>query len=142
MVFLGSSKEKAKDQMISSESANQLNVTLQKMLGGNIKLIFPLKLTQTWRELAWALDQLDVTVEDRDIHEGSFYIYRSNPSNRNLLDKLFGKDAVQQTYQLLLKREGANQTAVLFNSLEGGNTKQDLEYAEVFLTQIVNLFKQ
>ena len=45
---------------------------------GYATLIFPYDKKQSWSYLGWALDELGVDVDDRDLIEGSYFI-KANP---------------------------------------------------------------
>ncbi|SFV53551.1 Outer membrane protein NlpB, lipoprotein component of the protein assembly complex (forms a complex with YaeT, YfiO, and YfgL); Lipoprotein-34 precursor [hydrothermal vent metagenome] len=143
MLFLGADKEKAKKNIKNPLEKKKIKVAFKETLGGNTKLIFPLNFKETWVQMNNALDKLNVVIDDKDILEGAFYIQTSNPENRNFLDKLFGKDAIKQTYQLLLKKQSNKETVVLFNIIgnEDVNVKKGIKYGKTFLKQIADTFK-
>ena len=89
-------------------------------------------LFRSWKLLGWALDELNIEVEDRDSLEGS-YLIKINP-NRGFLTKLLSTVS-EQSYQLILKDVGNSQTHVIFVDLSEENDQDVISYsAELFNT--------
>jgi outer membrane protein assembly factor BamC len=139
MVFLGNDRNSAKEKILNAKEIKGLNVELKQRLGGNVTLVFPLGFKETWYQLAWALDELDIKIDDKDSSAGAIYIDMSNDKNAHL-EKMFNKKIMENSYQLLLKAN-ANQTVVLLNLIGDGDIKQDLNNSKLFLGRIAKTFQ-
>ncbi len=72
MTFLGSDHAVAREKIIKAKEEQKLTVNVAKSVGGYAKLVFSLNQYDTWDNMGWALDQLEVEIEDKDVKEGSF----------------------------------------------------------------------
>jgi len=70
--------------------------------------------------LAWALLELNIQVEDKDIKEKAFYI-KAVGDDIGLMSKLLGTEAISQQYQISLKEIDKSTTEIYFNDLEEKN---------------------
>ena len=74
MVFLGSERSESINKILSSNQKIESTVSVIKSENGYATLLFPYNKKQTWGYLGWALDELDVDIEDRDAIDGSYFI--------------------------------------------------------------------
>ena len=70
--------------------------------------------------MAWALLELNIQVEDKDIKEKAFYI-KAVGDDIGLMSKLLGTEAISQQYQISLKEIDKSTTEIYFNDLEEKN---------------------
>jgi len=114
MVFLGEDRvesiSKIQSNLISSESVASTFTSES----GYAALVLPYDKKQSWKLLGWALDELNIDVEDRDSIESS-YLIKVIP-NKGFLSKLL-QTVSDQSYQLILKEVGNSQTHVIFVDL-------------------------
>jgi outer membrane protein assembly factor BamC len=140
MLYLGSDNMKAKDQIIATQKKEKTSVEFVKGVGGYAKLKFSLNKYSTWVSIGWALDQLGVDVEDKDVKEGSFYINIAKEKDKGILSSVFGDDAIKESYQIVVKQISNNATEVYFNDLSEQNKKETIDFSYELLGNIAKQF--
>ncbi len=140
MLYLGSDNMKAKDQIIATQKKEKTSVEFVKGVGGYAKLKFSLNKYSTWVSIGWALDQLGVDVEDKDVKEGSFYINIAKEKDKGILSSVFGDDAIKESYQIVVKQISNNTTEVYFNDLSEQNKKETIDFSYELLGNIAKQF--
>jgi outer membrane protein assembly factor BamC len=88
----------------------------------------------------WALDQLNIDVEDKDVKEGSFYINVARTEDQGFLTRLFGDKYVQKSFQILVRRTSGNETEVYFNDISEENEQATIDFSHEFLGNIAKQF--
>ena len=132
MVFLGDDSAESITKIQSNQDSNETIAEVFTSESGYATLVLPYDKKQSWKLLGWALDELNIEVEDRDSLEGS-YLIKINP-NRGFLTKLLSTVS-EQSYQLILKDIGDSQTHVIFVDLSEENDQDVISYsAELFNT--------
>ena len=132
MVFLGDDSAESITKIQSNQDSNETIAEVFTSESGYATLVLPYDKKQSWKLLGWALDELNIEVEDRDSLEGS-YLIKINP-NRGFLTKLLSTVS-EQSYQLILKEIGDSQTHVIFVDLSEENDQDVISYsAELFNT--------
>ena len=132
MVFLGDDSAESITKIQSNQDSNETIAEVFTSESGYATLVLPYDKKQSWKLLGWALDELNIDVEDRDSLEGS-YLIKINP-NRGFLTKLLSTVS-EQSYQLILKDVGNSQTHVIFVDLSEENDQDVISYsAELFNT--------
>jgi hypothetical protein len=91
MTFLGSDHAVAREKIIKAKEEQKLTVSVAKSVGGYAKLVFLLNQYDTWDNMGWALDQLEVEIEDKDVKEGSFYINVARTEDLGVFSRMFGE---------------------------------------------------
>jgi outer membrane protein assembly factor BamC len=140
MTFLGSDQELAKQKILKAQENKMLSVKVAKSVNGYAKLVFSLNKYDTWDNIGWALDQLDIDIEDKDIKEGSFYINVAEDENEDFLTRIFGNDAIKKSFQIMVKQINDNITEVYFNNLSEKSDKTTVEFSHKFLNKIAKQF--
>ena len=138
MVFLGNDREEAISKIQSNTSLDNTTVEVVVSESGYASLTFPYNKKQAWSYLGWALDELGVDVDDRDVIEGSFLI-KANP-NKGFFSKILGSMDKDTTYQLIIKEVGASQSTVIFVDLSEENEKDIINYSVELFNQIASKF--
>ncbi|SMN10773.1 Outer membrane protein NlpB, lipoprotein component of the protein assembly complex (forms a complex with YaeT, YfiO, and YfgL); Lipoprotein-34 precursor [uncultured Candidatus Thioglobus sp.] len=141
MIYLGGSHAAAREKITSEKAQEKPKVEVAKGIGGYTKLKFSLGQYDTWDNVGWALDQLGVDVEDRDVKEGSFYINVAKAEDKGILSRLFGDDAIKKSFQILVKQISTNKTEVYFNDLSEKNNQATIDFSRKFLSDIAKQFK-
>ena len=132
MVFLGDDSAESITKIQSNQDSNETIAEVFTSESGYATLVLPYDKKQSWKLLGWALDELNIEVEDRDSLEGS-YLIKINP-DRGFLTKLLSAVS-EQSYQLILKEIGDSQTHVIFVDLSEENDQDVISYsAELFNT--------
>jgi len=120
MVYLGGESAEAREKIINAKETEKIIVTLSNSFNGYKKLTFKQNILDTWDNLAWALLELNIQVEDKDIKEKAFYI-KAVGDDIGLMSKLLGSEAISQQYQISLKEIDKSTTEIYFNDLEEKN---------------------
>ncbi len=141
MVYLGSDNAIARDKITAAKEKQIINAEIMTGLGGYAKLKFSLGMYETWKSIDWALDELNIDIEDKDVKEGSFYVNSTNENNNSIFSDIFGDNAIQKSYQIIVKQIDANITEVYLNDLDESNTQEDIEFSHKFLSNIAKQFQ-
>jgi len=140
MVFLGSDSATAREKIINAKDEKNLSVSVQDGLNGFAKLVFQLNMKETWDNVSWAISDLDIEIEDKDIKAKTFYISTARTSDKGIMTRLFGDEAVKKNYQLRLKSVNENITELLFNDISELNEEETKNFSYDLFSQIKNLF--
>jgi outer membrane protein assembly factor BamC len=140
MTFLGSDHAVAREKIIQAKEDQKLTVSLSKGVNGYAKLTFSLNQYDTWDNMGWALDQLNVDVEDKDVKEGSFYINVARTEDQGLWSRMFGDDAIKKSFQILVRQTASDATEVYFNDISEENEQATIDFSHEFLGNIAKQF--
>jgi len=141
MVYLGSESASAREKLINATEDKKIEISLQNGINGYSKLVFNMNLIETWDNLSWAISNLNnVDLEDRDLKGKAFYIKVARTADLGLLTKIFGDDAVRESYQIQLKQVSPSLTEVFFNDLSEKNEKETKEFSNDFFKTIKDMF--
>jgi len=140
MTYLGSDAATARQKISSAKEVGNIPVSLADGLNGYAKLVFKINMPETWDNLSWAISELNINLEDKDIKEKTFYIKESRDSDKGIMSSIFGDDAIQMVFQLSLKENEKNITEVLFHDVSETNEKETKEYSYQLFRKIQNLF--
>ena len=138
MVFLGADKSEAINKIQNNNLIENLSVEVIKSEKGYAALVFPFNKNQTWRYLGWALDELEVDIEDRDSTDGSYFIKVS--PERGYFSKLINTIGSVKSFQLYVKQIDNLRSEVYFVDLSQENTPDIIEYSFDFFNKISNKF--
>ena len=138
MVFLGNDRVEAISKIQFNTSSSNAAIEVIASESGYASLTFPYNKKQAWSYLGWALDELGVDVDDRDVIEGSFLI-KANP-NKGFFSKILGSMDKDTTYQLIIKEVGASQSTVIFVDLSEENEQDIINYSVELFNQIASKF--
>ena len=127
MVFLGSDRSEAVSKIQASNEKRESPVSVIKSANGYATLVFPYNKKQAWSYLGWALDELYVDIEDRDVIEGSYFI--NVTPEQGFLSKILSTIASTQTYQLVLRQLDDAHTQVIFVDLSEENEQDVIDYS-------------
>ncbi len=140
MVYLGGDKVKARDQIVKAKEQEKITVNLVQGVGGYAKLVFKMNQYDTWSNIGWALDQLDIEIEDTDIKEGSFYIKVVRTQDKGIFSRIFGDSAIKKSFQILVRQTSSNTTEVYFNDISEENEQATIDFSHEFLGNIAKQF--
>ena len=138
MVFLGSDRSVAIEKITNSLEADKPQVILNKAENGYAELIFPFGQRQTWDYLGWALDELDVDIEDLDVTEGSYYV--NIVTKKGFFARLIPSSIQSKTYQLFVKELDKANSIVVFNDLSEENEQDTIDFSFDFFNEIAAKF--
>ena len=138
MVFLGSDRSEAINKIQASNEKTESPVSVIKSESGYATLVFQYNKNQAWGYLGWALDELDVDVEDRDVIDGSYYI--NVVSNKGFFSKLLSTVSLTQTYQLVVKQLDESYSQVIFVDLSEENEQDTIDYSFDFFNELATKF--
>jgi|ETNmetMinimDraft_8_1059916.scaffolds.fasta_scaffold16749_2 outer membrane protein assembly factor BamC len=140
MIFLGSDEAKAKEKFLAEKEQQGVQVELAESNNGYAKLVFPMNEQDTWKSVGWALDELNIDIEDKDIKERSFYVELGDTEEGSFLSNLFVDKIFNRSFQILVRQSGDNLTEVYFNDLSEKNEKEIIDFSHEFLGNIAQLF--
>ena len=138
MVFLGSERTEAISKIQASTDSNDDLVKVVESDSGYATLVFPYNKKQSWSYLGWALDELDVDIEDRDLFEGSYFI-NIYPS-KGFFGALLNTVKSTKTYQLYVKQIDEFHSEVIFVDLSNENDEDTLSFSFEFFNKLAAKF--
>ena len=138
MVFLGSDRSEAINKILASDEKMESPVSIIKSENGFATLVFKYNKKQAWSYLGWALDELDVDIEDRDAIGGSYYI-KVTPE-KGFFSKLLSTVSPSQTYQLIVKQLDELYSQVIFVDLSEENEQDTIDYSFDFFNELATKF--
>ena len=138
MVFLGSDRSEAINKIQASNEKPESPVSVIKSENGYATLVFPYNKKQTWSYLGWALDELYIDVEDRDVIEGSYYI--NVVEDKGFFSKLLSTVSPTQTYQLIVKQVDESFSQVIFVDLSEENEQDTIDYSFSVFNELSNKY--
>jgi outer membrane protein assembly factor BamC len=138
MVFLGSDRSEAVSKIQASNEKRESPVSVIKSANGYATLVFPYNKKQAWSYLGWALDELDVDIEDRDAIDGTYYI--NVVKGKGFFSKLFSTVSGTQTYQLVVKQLDESRSQVIFVDLSEENEQDTIDYSFDFFNELATKF--
>ena len=138
MVFLGSDRSEAVSKIQASNEKRESPVSVIKSESGYATLVFPYNKKQAWSYLGWALDELDVDIEDRDAIDGTYYI--NVVKGKGFFSKLLSTVSATQTYQLVVKQLDESRSQVIFVDLSEENEQDTIDYSFDFFNELATKF--
>jgi len=140
MLYLGGESANAREKLLNAQEEDKISVQVQDALNGYAKLVFKLNLIDTWDNMAWAITESNLELEDKDLKERTFYIKTARTTDKGIMSKIFGDDAIFNTYQISLKAINDTTTEVYFNDVAELNEKETKDFSYEFLGKIKQLF--
>jgi len=140
MLYLGGDSANAREKIINAQEEGKITVSLADGINGYAKLQFKLNLIDTWDNMSWALSNLNVNLEDKDLKEKTFYIQVARTADKGIMSKIFGEDAIYSPYQLQLKELSPSLTEVYFNDISEINETETKQFSHEFLGKVQKLF--
>jgi outer membrane protein assembly factor BamC len=137
MVFLGNDRAEAIEKIKSNDSTNAEVAIVETSENGYASLIFPYDKEQSWSYLGWALDELNIDINDRDPIEASYFINVS--PDAGFFSKLLSV-ASPKTFQLIVKEVDELSTYVYFVDLSEEDEVKTLTYSFELFNQIASMF--
>ena len=138
MIFLGNNRDDSITKIQSNVKEKKITVSVVLSDTGYASLVFPFDKNESWKLLGWALDELSVDIEDRDLLEGSYFI--NVTPNKGFFSKLLATTSITKTYQLILKEDTSSQTKVIFVDLSEENDEKIISYSAELFDQIASKF--
>lgn len=140
MLYLGGDHAQAREKIASVKEQEKIAVNVVEGVSGYAKLVFSMNQYDTWDNIGWALDQLDVDIEDKDVKEGSFYIKVARTQDQGLFSRMFGESAIKKSFQILVRQTSDNETEVYFNDISEENEQATIDFSHEFLGNIAKQF--
>jgi len=140
MVFLGSDQSAAISKIQDTAEVERLPVSVYKTKRGYATLVFPYDPPKAWAHLGWALDELDVDIEDSDPFEQSYYVNLVRTNDRGFFSKLMGKSAETISVQLVVKQLEEGHSQVVFNDLSEENEQKTIDFSFIFFKELADQF--
>jgi len=140
MLYLGGDSANARERIINAQEEGKVTVSLADGINGYAKLQFTLNLIDTWDNMSWAISNLNINLEDKDLKEKTFYIQVARTSDKGIFSKIFGEDAIYSPYQLQLRELSPELTEVYFNDISEVNEMETKQFSYELLEEIQKLF--
>ena len=140
MVYMTGDEVNSRQKILQASEQKNIETKVLDNFNGYAKLQFNSNLYETWDSINWALDQLNIEIEDKDIKERSFYIKSVGTSNIGIISSILGVDALVKTYQIILKSLDENTTEVFFNDISGENEQETKDYSYDFFRNLQKVF--
>jgi len=140
MLYLGGDEAKSKERIVNAKENKVTLVSQGEGINGFGKLTFNLSLIETWDNLAWALDQLNIDIYDKDLKERAIYINIARTSDQGFFTWIFGDDAVRKNFQIMLQPKDKSSTDVFFNDVSEENEDDTKEFSKEFFMNIAKQF--
>jgi len=140
MVFLGSDQSDAINKIQETAEVEKLPVSIYKTKRGYATLVFPYDPPKAWAHLGWAMDELDVDIEDSDPFEQSYYVNLVRTNDRGFFSKLMGKSAETISVQLVVKQLEEGHSQVVFNDLSEENEQKTIDFSFIFFKELADQF--
>jgi len=141
MLFFGGDKVISREKILQAKEESSIEIDLKTSFNGYSILVFNSNFLDAWDSFSWALDQLDIDIEDKDILEKSIYINSARTSDLGFFTTIFGDEAVKKTFKLTFKEGNNLNTEVYFTDLSGENETETKEFSMDFFTNIKKQFK-
>ena len=138
MVFLGSDRSQAINKIQASNEKLESPISVIKSESGYATLVFKYNKKQAWSYLGWALDELDVDIEDRDAIDGSYFIKITK--DKGFFSKLLSTVSPSQTYQLIVRQLDETYSQVIFVDLSEENEQDTIDYSFDFFNELATKF--
>ena len=138
MVFLGNERGEAIEKIQTNTVNNQEIAKVETSESGYASLIFPYDKKQSWSYLGWALDELNIDIEDRDPVAGSYFI-KVTPSS-GFFAKILSAASQTNTYQLIIKEFDELTTYVYFVDLSEEDEVDTINYSFKLFNEIASKF--
>jgi len=140
MVFISGDQVGSREKILAAKEDRKIKAEVLDNFNGYAKLRINASILDAWDNISWALDQLNIDIEDKDIKEKSFYINTVRTSDIGFMSKLLGTEALVKTYQLLVKSVDQNSSEVFFGDISGLNEQETKDFSYEFLNKIQKLF--
>ena len=137
MIFIGNDKNESIDQIANKLLSKSEKPMLELTEDGYSIIVFPYEKKQTWSLLGWALDELNIDIDDRDPIDGSYFINAT--LDDSFISKILSKGSASKKFQLVLVEE-TSLTKVFFVDLSEENNEKTVSYSSELFTQIASKF--
>jgi len=142
MLYLGGDKVISREKILLAKEEDKILTEIVTGFNGYSKMIFEASLLDSWDNFSWALDQLDVEIEDKDILEKAFYVKMVRTSDMGFFTRVFGDEAVKKTFRVSLKVINDNKTEAIFYDISGENEIETKEFSKDFFINIQKQFSK
>jgi len=140
MQYLGGESAKSREKILNAKENGKIFANVENGINGYAKLVFGLNLNDAWDNMSWALSEANISLEDKDIKERSFYILAARESDIGIFSNLFGDEPIRKSYQIRLKQIQNEITEAYFYDISELNEKETKEFSFKFFEKIAKLF--
>ena len=138
MIFIGSDRLEAISQLESDNIKSKEITSVFASENGFAVMLFPYDKKQSWSYLGWALDELDIDIEDRDPIATSYFI-NVTPS-KGFFSKLLSTVSSTKTFQLIVKEVDTAKTEVIFVDISEDYDDEIIDYSFELFNKIASKF--
>ena len=138
MIYLGGNRNESIEKINSVDEQTKTTPLIIESSNGLASLVFPYDKRKSWRYLGWALDELNIEIEDRDNFDGSYYV--NIPKNKGFFTKLLSTSSNYLTYKLIVKEIEKSSSQVIISELSGQDDQKNIEFSYEFFENILTKF--
>jgi len=136
MIYLGSDSAEAREKILAAQKNSKISINQTTDINGFSKLLINFGIEETWDNVSWAINNLNLEVESKDVKEKSFYINAARSSDKGFFTKVFGDDAVRKIFRIYLRPKSKSETEVLFLDVSEENETETKQFSSEIMRLI------
>jgi len=136
MIYLGSDSAEAREKILAAQKNSKISINQTIDINGFSKLLINFGIEETWDNVSWAINNINLEVESKDVKEKSFYINAARSSDKGFFTKVFGDDAVRKIFRIYLRPKSKSETEVLFLDVSEENETETKQFSSEIMRLI------
>jgi len=136
MIYLGSDSAEAREKILAAQKNSKISINQTTDINGFSKLLINFGIEETWDNVSWAINNINLEVESKDVKEKSFYINAARSSDKGFFTKVFGDDAVRKIFRIYLRPKSKSETEVLFLDVSEENETETKQFSSEIMRLI------
>jgi len=136
MIYLGSDSAEAREKILAAQKNSKISINQTIDINGFSKLLINFGIEETWDNISWAINNINLEVESKDVKEKSFYINAARSSDKGFFIKVFGDDAVRKIFRIYLRPKSKSETEVLFLDVSEENETETKQFSSEIMRLI------
>jgi len=136
MIYLGSDSAEAREKILAAQKNSKISINQTTDINGFSKLLINFGIEEAWDNVSWAINNINLEVESKDVKEKSFYINAARSSDKGFFTKVFGDDAVRKIFRIYLRPKSKSETEVLFLDVSEENETETKQFSSEIMRLI------
>jgi len=136
MIYLGSDSAEAREKILAAQKNSKISINQTIDINGFSKLLINFGIEEAWDNVSWAINNINLEVESKDVKEKSFYINAARSSDKGFFTKVFGDDAVRKIFRIYLRPKSKSETEVLFLDVSEENETETKQFSSEIMRLI------
>jgi len=87
MIYLGSDSAEAREKILAAQKNSKISINQTIDINGFSKLLINFGIEEAWDNVSWAINNINLEVESKDVKEKSFYINAARSSDKGFFYK-------------------------------------------------------